>query len=74
VCADVPTGGKKAARTLHLTPKMCAPLPTTAGSSTYAIFTLPTPSTPHANSGCKLERRADFTVWIRNYLSNSRAL
>jgi len=30
--------GKKPALSLHLTPKTCAPLPTTASSSTYATL------------------------------------
>jgi len=59
-CSNRP---KKSVRTLHLTPKTYAPLPTTAGRSTYATFTLPTPSTLHANSGCRLERKADFMIW-----------
>ena len=33
-----------------------------------STFTLHTPSTTHANSGCRLERRVNFTPWNRKYL------
>ena len=58
------------------TPKTCTPLPTTADSSTYTTLDILTahPKCTALQFQGRLEQRADFTFWIRIYLSNSRAL
>jgi len=57
--------------TWHLKQVCCYPPQLVAPLMRLSTFSPPTQTTPHANSGCRLERTADFTNWIRKYLSNS---